>query len=249
MICEQTPTHPGATTPSTPSAPEAGLVTRLVTPLSLIGQTVATALRSRGVGVEETLRAAGGEDSTVVVVIDDLVSAGDVARVVALLRSTSSPVLVLTGRPRGPYWGALVSAGAVSILSSAVSLDELVEALAVINYGGRVLSPSECDELLALWLAFVRRQDDARARLHQLTPREHAVLAGMRTGATVVELAELLEVREATIRTHVRAILRKLGVRSQLAAVAVAQELESPLLAAVTPAGVPREHGARAVGH
>lgn len=245
MICEQTPTRPGAT----PSAPEAGLVTRLVTPLSLIGQTVATALRSRGVTVEETLRAAGATDATVVVVIDDLVTAGDVARVVALLRTTTSPVLVLTGRQRGPYWGALVSAGAESILSSSVSLDELVEALAVVHYGGRVLSPAESDELLARWLEFVRRQDDARARLHQLTPREHAVLAGMRTGATVVELAGLLDVREATIRTHVRAILRKLGVRSQLAAVAVAQELESPLLAAVAPTVVPHGHGARAVGH
>lgn len=245
MICEQTPTHPGAA----PSAPEAGLVTRLVTPLSLIGQTVATALRSRGVTVEESVRAAVTGDATVVVVIDDLVAAGDVARVVALLRSTTSPVLVLTGRPRGPYWGALVSAGAVSILSSAVSLDELVEALAVVHYGGRVLAPSESEELLAGWLEFVRRQDEARERLHQLTPREHAVLAGMRTGATVVELAGLLEVREATIRTHVRAILRKLGVRSQLAAVAVAQELESPLLAAVTPDDGPHGHGARAVGH
>ncbi|GAA1478335.1 hypothetical protein GCM10009623_27810 [Nocardioides aestuarii] len=245
MICEQTPTRPDAI----PSAPAAGLVTRLVTPLSLIGQTVATALRSRGVRVDETLRAADAQDATVVVVIDDLVSAGDVARVVALLRSTASPVLVLTGRPRGPYWGALVSAGAVSILSSSVSLDELVEALAVIDYGGRVLSPSECEELLGLWLEFVRRQDEARDRLDQLTPREHAVLAGMRTGATVVELAALLEVREATVRTHVRAILRKLGVRSQLAAVAVAQELESPLLAATTPTVVPHEHGARAVGH
>lgn len=245
MICEQTPTHSGAA----PSAPEAGLVTRLVTPLSLIGQTVATALRSRGVRVEETLRAAAADDTTVVVVIDDLVAAGDVARVVTLLRSTTSPVLVLTGRPRGPYWGALVSAGALSILSSAVSLDELVEALAVVHYGGRVLSPSECEELLELWHEFVRRQDDARDRLHQLTPREHAVLAGMRTGATVVELAELLDVREATIRTHVRAILRKLGVRSQLAAVAVAQELESPLLAAVTTTVDPRNHGVRAVGH
>jgi DNA-binding NarL/FixJ family response regulator len=244
MISKQTPTHPGAT-----PAPESGLVTRLVTPLSLIRQTVATALRSRGVTVEESPRAAGTGDATVVVVIDDLVGAADVARVVTLLRTTTSPVLVLTGRPRGPYWGALVSAGAVSILSSSVSLDELVEALAVVHYGGRVLAPSECEELLAAWLEFVRRQDDARERLHQLTPREHAVLEGLRTGATVIELAELLEVREATIRTHVRAILRKLGVRSQLAAVAVAQELDSPLLAAATPDADPHEHGARAVGH
>jgi DNA-binding NarL/FixJ family response regulator len=246
MICEQTTTRPG----STPQPPEGGLAAQLVTPLSLIGQTVGTALRSRGVAVDVASRGPHHPlGPAVVVVIDDLVDAADVRRVVGLLRSTSAPVLVLTGRPRGRYWGALVSAGACSILPSAVSLDELVEALAVIQYGGRVLSPEECDELLEAWQEFVSRQDDARARLARLTPREQAVLDGMRAGGTVAELAALLDVREATVRTHVRAILRKLGVRSQLAAVAVAQELESPLLAAAAPVALPRRQGAAAAHH
>ena len=245
MICEQTTPRPG----STHQPPEGGLAAQLVTPLSLIGQTVGTALRSRGVDVHVASRGPDPSGSSVVVVIDDLVDADDVRRVVGLLRSTDGPLLVLTGRPRGRYWGALVSAGACSILPSAVSLDELVEALAVIQYGGRVLSPTECDELLESWQEFVRRQDDARDRLARLTPREQAVLDGMRAGGTVAELAGLLDVREATVRTHVRAILRKLGVRSQLAAVAVAQELESPLLAAEAPVTIPRRHGAAAAHH
>lgn len=244
MICEQTSTRQD-TPPAVEGSSEAGLAARLVTPLSLIGQTIATALRSRGVEVGGSPRGpALTPSAVVVVVIDDLVEAGDVRRVVDLLRTTPSPVLVLTGRPRGCYWGALVSAGATSILPSAVSLDELVEALSVIHYGGRVLSPSECEELREVWQDFVERLDEARDRLEQLTPREQAVLAGMRGGATVAELAGLLDVREATVRTHVRAILRKLGVRSQLAAVAVAQELESPLLAAMATITPPREREA-----
>ncbi|MGH8890743.1 MAG: response regulator transcription factor, partial [Acidothermaceae bacterium] len=57
-----------------------------------------------------------------------------------------------------------------------------------------------------------------------LTARERDVLAELIHGRQVNEISRLLFVSEATVRTHVRAILLKLDVTSQLAAVAQATE-------------------------
>jgi DNA-binding CsgD family transcriptional regulator len=54
----------------------------------------------------------------------------------------------------------------------------------------------------------------------RLTAREHEVLAMLGDGHSAGEIASLLGVSIATVRNHIRAILRKLGCHSQLAAVA-----------------------------
>ena len=58
--------------------------------------------------------------------------------------------------------------------------------------------------------------------LVELTTSEHRVLYHMVRGASASEIAEQLVVTLATVRSHIRSILRKLGVSSQLAAVALA---------------------------
>lgn len=61
-----------------------------------------------------------------------------------------------------------------------------------------------------------------RAPIHQLTPRELAVLECLVKGLTVSTLAAELSVTYATARSHVQNVLMKLGVHSQLEAVAFA---------------------------
>jgi DNA-binding CsgD family transcriptional regulator len=58
--------------------------------------------------------------------------------------------------------------------------------------------------------------------LVELTISEHRVLYHMMRGAAASEIADCLIVSLATVRSHIRSILRKLGVSSQLAAVALA---------------------------
>ena len=59
-------------------------------------------------------------------------------------------------------------------------------------------------------------------RLVDLTASEHRVLYQMMRGVSASEIAEELVVSLATVRSHIRSILRKLQVSSQLAAVALA---------------------------
>jgi DNA-binding CsgD family transcriptional regulator len=55
-----------------------------------------------------------------------------------------------------------------------------------------------------------------------LTASERRVLFYLTTGRSAQEIADDLVVSVTTVRSHIRSILRKLGVRSQLAAVAIA---------------------------
>jgi DNA-binding NarL/FixJ family response regulator len=53
-----------------------------------------------------------------------------------------------------------------------------------------------------------------------LTTRELEILAQLATGSTDTEIAARLHVHEGTVKTHIRNILRKLGVRNRTAAIA-----------------------------
>ena len=64
------------------------------------------------------------------------------------------------------------------------------------------------------------------ARLDLLSTREREVLADLMAGRSVREIAERKVVSEATVRTQVKAVLAKLEVGSQLAAVGLAHRVD-----------------------
>lgn len=59
----------------------------------------------------------------------------------------------------------------------------------------------------------------------RLSPRQRQVLDLLAEGTPAREIATRLNLAEATVRNHIRHILRKLGCHSQLEAVAVAFRL------------------------
>lgn len=68
----------------------------------------------------------------------------------------------------------------------------------------------------------IRRWVREAERVATLTAREGEVLELLRCGHSAQEMADRLVLSLPTVRTHIRAILRKLGVSSQLAAAAIA---------------------------
>jgi DNA-binding NarL/FixJ family response regulator len=128
--------------------------------------------------------------------------------------------LLLTDAPRGALWGAMLEAGVARILPSSTSIADLFDIITVLRGGAADDDQRDRDELVEAWRRLQPERAEARARLHSLTQRELEVLEMLHLGHTVSEIAELNGVAPSTVRSQVRSVLRKLGVNSQLAAVA-----------------------------
>jgi DNA-binding NarL/FixJ family response regulator len=74
-------------------------------------------------------------------------------------------------------------------------------------------------EVVSLERARVRRELSARAE--RLSRRELAVLAGLARGEATEDIAAAMVLSPHTIRSHVKAAMRKLGARTRAHAVAI----------------------------
>jgi DNA-binding NarL/FixJ family response regulator len=137
-----------------------------------------------------------------------------------LARSVPVPWILLTDTRRGPVWGAMLEAGAVAVLPSTCSLDQLRAAVARVAAGEPIMDRQLATQLREAWRSVDSDGMGAMDRIRMLTPRETLVLGLLHDGEAVRQIAERLGVTQATVRTQVRGILRKLEVGNQLAAVA-----------------------------
>jgi len=129
---------------------------------------------------------------------------------------TSTRVLVLTSAAGPSTPGLALQAGAAGFLYKDVDPDALVRAIRSVHDGQTVLAPE------AASLVAARPAGGARG-ISALTAREREVLELLAAGHSNREIARTLHVSEKTVKTHVSAVLAKLGVadRTQAALLAV----------------------------
>jgi two-component system, NarL family, nitrate/nitrite response regulator NarL len=150
--------------------------------------------------------------------------AGDGGRAIEPLTEQGQKVVVLTGVTDPVRWGECLAKGALTVLLKTTQLEPIVTVIQRAAQGMPVLPPSRREELIQLWLDSTNAADARHKRLAYLTPREAEVLRQLVRGKRVGEVAREAYVSEATVRTQVKSILAKLGVSSQLAAVALARD-------------------------
>ena len=131
-------------------------------------------------------------------------------------------VVMLTAERRRAVLGACLEAGAAGWIKVTADLDHLDSTLADVVAGRSIIGRTERAELLELLRVERATALRAEATFSQLTQREALVLAGLTQGLSADEIAQAHFVALTTVRSQIRSILQKLGVRTQLAAVALA---------------------------
>jgi DNA-binding NarL/FixJ family response regulator len=133
-------------------------------------------------------------------------------------------VLVLTTFDLDEYVFGALRAGAAGFLLKDAPRERLIEAIRVVHSGEALLSPSITRRLIEDFAARSDPIEPPAAVLAELTPREREVLGLVAHGLSNAEIAARLVVTEATVKSHVGAVLLKLGLRDRVQAVVFAYE-------------------------
>jgi DNA-binding NarL/FixJ family response regulator len=103
---------------------------------------------------------------------------------------------------------------------------ELVDAIRIVARGDALLAPSVTRRLLDRFAGALPGPDaPAPSDLDDLTERELEVLRLVALALSNGEIAGRLHLTEATVKTHVSSILRKLALRDRVQAVVLAYDL------------------------
>ena len=131
-------------------------------------------------------------------------------------------VLVLTTFDADEYIYNALRAGASGFLLKDVPAEQLIEAVRIVARGDALIAPAVTRRLVE---AFIRTAPaQAPDELRDLTPREVEVLTLVARGRSNGEIAADLVLSEATVKTHVKHVLAKLGARDRVQAVVFAYE-------------------------
>ncbi|MGY0068633.1 response regulator [Streptomyces sp. QTS137] len=137
-------------------------------------------------------------------------------------------VLVLTTFDLDVYVFDALRAGASGFLLKDVHPAELLQGIRVVAAGESVLSPSATRRLVGHYAS------GAPTRIHtggtppeldSLTARERYVLTLVASGLTNLEIGAELGITVGTVKSHVNALLRKLGLRDRVQATILAYDV------------------------
>lgn len=131
-------------------------------------------------------------------------------------------VLVLTTFDDEEVLHGALSAGAAGFLLKNASPEEVLRAVVLVAAGESVLDPAVTARVMARYRNRPAWADNAL--LGRLTEREKDVFALVAQGLTNAEIAARLAMGATTVKTHVSAVLAKLGVRDRVQAVITAYE-------------------------
>ncbi|MEU9336372.1 response regulator transcription factor [Streptomyces sp. NPDC048290] len=146
----------------------------------------------------------------------------------AVLRTVDAPpkIVVITTFENDEYVYEALRAGADGFLLKRARPAEIVHAVRLVAAGESLLFPASVRQLAAAYGADGGGNRAARAVLDraQLTDREAEVLRLMTRGLSNAEIAARLVVGTETVKSHVSAVLAKLGARDRTQAVITAYE-------------------------
>ena len=133
------------------------------------------------------------------------------------------PVVVVSATSDAVMMRRAVDLGASGFIPKSSPVETISEAIAAV-LEGEIWLP---EAALALDDSTLSEYEELARRVASLTPQQFRVLDMLAEGLLNKQIAAELQVSEATIKAHVTAIFRKLGVRSRTQAAVAARRLDS----------------------
>jgi len=135
------------------------------------------------------------------------------------------PVIVVSASDGAATVGAAIQAGASGYISKSQSPQRIRDALEQFSRG-EITIP---DNVLSGVSDTEQEELDAIDNIALLTPTQLKVLIKMTEGLLNKQIAYEMDISEATVKSHVTAIFKKLHVRTRTQAVVIAKQLETVL--------------------
>ncbi|CAL9475875.1 response regulator [Streptomyces sp. enrichment culture] len=142
-------------------------------------------------------------------------------------RENAPKILVLTTFDLDAYVFDALRAGASGFLLKDVHPAELLQGIRVVASGESVLAPSATRRLIGHYASgpSAAAPVGSTPDLDRLTGSQRTVLTLVASGLTNAEIAEHLGITVGTVKSHVNAVLRKLGLRDRVQATILAYDL------------------------
>jgi DNA-binding NarL/FixJ family response regulator len=189
---------------------------------ALVRGLVAAGLRAVSAPIDDppALLAVVRRAAVAVVLVDlDLPHAGALALLAGLRAAPDVRTLACTRGARPDVLRPALEHGAAGCVAGPLAARRVALALHAVARGEPVLSPALTRQLLAELAAPSARSRPLAA--HGVTRREREVLGLLAEGRRTTDVAHDLALSQETVRGHVKSALRKLGVRTCAAAVAL----------------------------
>lgn len=124
------------------------------------------------------------------------------------------PIAIVSASEEPRVFAAASQLGAAAFIPKSSGLDEMRGALAAVRDGDRWFPESD------------ESADDDLTNIASLTPAQRRILGAIRKGLLNKQIAYELDISEATVKAHITAIFRKLGVNNRTQAVLLAAKLD-----------------------
>ncbi|MFE8072397.1 response regulator transcription factor [Marinobacteraceae bacterium S3BR75-40.1] len=132
------------------------------------------------------------------------------------------PVVVVSGSEDLTAMRRAIDYGASGFIPKSAPLPTITEAVRAVLAGDMWLPEGVAEKIERLQ----GETEDFSEKLAQLTPQQFRVLGMLSEGMLNKQIAYDLGVSEATIKAHITAVFRKLGVRNRTQAVIALQQME-----------------------
>ncbi len=132
------------------------------------------------------------------------------------------PVAVVSGIEDMGIVSKVMSTGALGFIPKTTQASEVAKAVACILEGDIWVPEKMPSEVTDFDEAFVKLAESVSS----LTPAQYKVLCFMRDGLLNKQIAYELDIAVATVKAHVTAVFKKLGINNRTQAVLIASQLE-----------------------